>query len=414
MPHSTDRRDFLLSLSAIGMGIMLPGCKKCVPGSALNGVQIPQPTGSLVTRWRQDPYARGSYSYIPTGGRASDRVVLRAPVQDTLFFAGEATSSESPSTVDGALQSGLRAAEEVMASSANRIAIIGAGISGLAAAAALADAGFVVEVFEARDRIGGRVVTDRTLDAPLDLGASWIHGARGNPLTDIAEDLDLMRAKTRYGNQVIRNEQSEVLCDSDASAGWQEVTSIEHEYGADIGDLSEEAEEEGGLYGGKDRVFICGYDDVLTTFAGDYEVRLDTVVDRIAWSSGEVFLDADATPFDAVIVTLPLGVLKFGSVVFAPELPQDKRDAITDLGMGLLNKVYLRFPEVFWDEDADLLGYDGPQRGLFSEWVNIAKITGDPVLLGFNASSVAEELEGWTDDEIIAEAMLALRGMYQV
>jgi polyamine oxidase len=114
-----------------------------------------------------------------------------------------------------------------------------------------------------------------------------------------------------------------------------------------------------------------------------------------------------------VIVTLPLGVLKSGSVVFSPELPQDKRNAIDNLGMGLLNKVYLQFPEVFWDQDADLLGYDGPDRGLFSEWVNIAKITGEPILLGFNASSVAEELEGWTDEEIIAEAMLALRGMYQ-
>jgi polyamine oxidase len=100
-------------------------------------------------------------------------------------------------------------------------------------------------------------------------------------------------------------------------------------------------------------------------------------------------------------------------VVFSPELPQDKRNAIDNLGMGLLNKVYLQFPEVFWDQDADLLGYDGPDRGLFSEWVNIAKITGEPILLGFNASSVAEELEGWTDEEIIAEAMLALRGMYQ-
>jgi monoamine oxidase len=339
--------------------------------------------------------------------------VLRAPVQDTLFFAGEATSSDSPSTVDGALQSGQRAAQEVLALSANRIAIIGAGVAGLAAAAALADAGLVVEVFEARDRIGGRVFTDRTLGAPLDMGASWIHGSRGNPLTDIAEDLDLMREKTRYRNQVIRNDQGEVLCESDASAGWEEVTSVEHEYGADIGDLSEEADEEGGLYGGKDRVFVCGYDDVLVVFEGDYEVRLNTVVDRIEWSPGEVFLDADEAPFDAVIVTLPLGVLKSGSVVFSPELPQDKRNAIDNLGMGLLNKVYLQFPEVFWDQDADLLGYDGPDRGLFSEWVNIAKITGEPILLGFNASSVAEELEGWTDEEIIAEAMLALRGMYQ-
>ncbi|MFT6160092.1 MAG: hypothetical protein ACJA00_002685, partial [Myxococcota bacterium] len=39
MSHSTARRDFLLSLSAVGMGMALPGCKKCISGSALGGVQ---------------------------------------------------------------------------------------------------------------------------------------------------------------------------------------------------------------------------------------------------------------------------------------------------------------------------------------------------------------------------------------
>jgi monoamine oxidase len=56
------------------------------------------------------------------------------------------------------------------------ILVIGAGASGLAAARELRRRGFSVTVVEARDRIGGRVFTHRAFDAPIELGASWIHG----------------------------------------------------------------------------------------------------------------------------------------------------------------------------------------------------------------------------------------------
>ncbi|NKF31884.1 FAD-dependent oxidoreductase, partial [Pseudomonas sp. BGM005] len=54
--------------------------------------------------------------------------------------------------------------------------VIGAGMSGVTAARMLADAGERVVVLEARERIGGRMSTDRTAGFPVDLGASWIHG----------------------------------------------------------------------------------------------------------------------------------------------------------------------------------------------------------------------------------------------
>jgi monoamine oxidase len=56
--------------------------------------------------------------------------------------------------------------------------IIGAGVSGLAAACKLAASGVSVSLLEARDRIGGRVFTkrDRELDARIELGAEFIHG----------------------------------------------------------------------------------------------------------------------------------------------------------------------------------------------------------------------------------------------
>jgi monoamine oxidase len=68
--------------------------------------------------WQRDPYARGAYSHALVGGSGARRV-LAAPLDDTLYFAGEATDFEGEhGTVAGALQSGVRAAREVLGSSA--------------------------------------------------------------------------------------------------------------------------------------------------------------------------------------------------------------------------------------------------------------------------------------------------------
>jgi monoamine oxidase len=67
------------------------------------------------TAWLQDPWARGSYSFaLP--GHADDRAVLAAPVDDRLFFAGEACSPNFFSTAHGAWLSGITAAEAALAS----------------------------------------------------------------------------------------------------------------------------------------------------------------------------------------------------------------------------------------------------------------------------------------------------------
>jgi monoamine oxidase len=63
--------------------------------------------------WHADPFARGSYSYAKPG-RAGCRAVLAAPVDDRLFFAGEACSPHFFSTAHGAYESGVTAAEQIL------------------------------------------------------------------------------------------------------------------------------------------------------------------------------------------------------------------------------------------------------------------------------------------------------------
>jgi monoamine oxidase len=64
--------------------------------------------------WTTDPFARGAYSYVCVGGMRAQEILAR-PVEDTLFFAGEATElSGNQATVHGALYTGVRAADEAL------------------------------------------------------------------------------------------------------------------------------------------------------------------------------------------------------------------------------------------------------------------------------------------------------------
>lgn len=71
---------------------------------------------SLVTRWQLDPYTLGAYSYVGVNGSIVNHDLLSRPVQQTVFFAGEATSRLYPGTVHGAYLSGLRAAKDILTS----------------------------------------------------------------------------------------------------------------------------------------------------------------------------------------------------------------------------------------------------------------------------------------------------------
>ncbi len=74
-----------------------------------NGIEAAL-VSAVATRWGADPFARGAYS-AALPGRAAERLVLARPVDDRLFFAGEAASVEYGGDVHGAYFSGLAAAE---------------------------------------------------------------------------------------------------------------------------------------------------------------------------------------------------------------------------------------------------------------------------------------------------------------
>jgi monoamine oxidase len=65
--------------------------------------------------WQADPFAGGAYSFLRVGG-GNARELLAAPIEQRLFFAGEATWSNDAGTVAGAFESGYRAAEELYGS----------------------------------------------------------------------------------------------------------------------------------------------------------------------------------------------------------------------------------------------------------------------------------------------------------
>ena len=77
------------------------------------GADIPEPDDVRITRWQQDPYSFGSYSFMKVGASSQSRRDLAETVDDKLYFAGEATNWNYPATVHGAILSGLREAEKI-------------------------------------------------------------------------------------------------------------------------------------------------------------------------------------------------------------------------------------------------------------------------------------------------------------
>ncbi|CAL1527211.1 unnamed protein product [Lymnaea stagnalis] len=169
-----------------------------------------------------------------------------------------------------------------------------------------------------------------------------------------------------------------------------------------------------------------GYSCVPMALSEGLDYKLNTVVKQIKiFEKGvEVVTTAkngsnqQTFKGDAVLCTLPLGVLKecINNVPnvpqFIPPLPDWKADAIARLGFGNLNKVVLCFDRVFWDPSANLFGHVGSttaSRGeLFLFW-NLYKA---PVLLALIAGEAAAIMENVSDDVIVGRCLVVMKGIF--
>jgi monoamine oxidase len=301
------------------------------------------------------------------------------------------------------------------------IIVIGAGAAGLAAAIDLRKAGLSVLVLEARDRIGGRILTQRdpVCNAPIELGAEFIHGVtpeiwgplqsrnilisevdgdawcfQKNKLTpcdyfsridDILQQMDpslpdesfLSFLDRRYPDAEIRAEMRE---SKRLALGY--VTGFNAADASRVGVhwLAEEMAAEEKIEG--DRAFRSanGYEDLVEIFRQELVqtgvlLKTETVVHSVEWKGAQVNVDARnggelfSLTAGRVLVTLPLGVwqaspMDLGGVRFDPPLPREKLGALKKLVMGHAMRVTLRFRHRFWDNISPAQGNSKSLTGM--------------------------------------------------
>jgi len=347
------------------------------------------------------------------------------------------------------------------------VIVIGAGIAGIAAAQRLQRAGCRVTVIEARQRLGGRIWTDHSWpDAPVDLGASWIHGVHNNPVAALARQFGIQTTvydagtlsnnlsesrlydaagaavtaaqrqqfaadQDQLGERMasiadktdaplsMRNALHQALQDSGLPAERKSAAfelfsrNVEDDYGASIDEIAAWALQEGSGFGGREVVFPGGYGQLAERLAQGLAILTGHVVEHIDYRGKQVQVHTSqgVISADKAIVTLPLGVLKEGKVGFSPALPVEKAGAIARLGMGVYDKLYLRFPKVFWDA-SDVITQLNTKQGIWSNWYALERVTGQPILCALNGGNAARVLEGMTDEAIVAGAMQQLRCIY--
>ncbi len=333
------------------------------------------------------------------------------------------------------------------------VIVIGAGISGLAAAKKLKQKGFTVIVLEAQEKVGGRLRTDRSLGVAFDEGASWIHGPNGNPITNLASqsgantfltdddhvvvydtngsdysDSTLTSSENQFNNALNavrnagnQNQSFQTVFNSlyPAQANnrlWKYMLSayLEFSTGGDISKLSSKFFDDDEAYNGDDIIITNGYDKVADYLANGLDVRLNTSVSAIDYTDQKIKVVANGNVVegDYVIVSVPLGVLKNNAISFTPPLPADKETAITQTNMGNMNKFLFVWNNAFWDTNLQYIGYTPETKGKFNYFLNVKKFTTANALMTFAFGDYATATESMSDNDVINEVMLHLKTIY--
>lgn len=325
------------------------------------------------------------------------------------------------------------------------IAVIGAGLAGLSAARRLRELGRSVVVLEARDRIGGRALTDRaSLNTAIDLGAGWLHSADENPFVPVLHDMgttlvedplesyiaiegrEVDAADYRRFDRVLEDAFVTIGAATERGAdqpvgrllkSGDRLTALAQRLlgpvtaGVELGALSA-LDLSAQIATGVEFLVPEGLGRAVATFGSGVGVRLSSPVSRID-RRGRVL--ALTTPTGVVsagraIITVPPAVLNAGAITFDPPLPATHQAALSGFGPGLVNKVFLRFErDMFGLAPLTALRAISRNGQLFDGVVNLFA---EPVAVMFAGGDLAWELERQGRDAAVAWALDGLVDLF--
>ncbi|KAJ5715162.1 uncharacterized protein N7483_012343 [Penicillium malachiteum] len=302
-----------------------------------------------------------------------------------------------------------------------KVIVVGAGISGLRAAAVLKRHGCEVVVLEGRDRIGGRILTSRNGDHVRDIGAAWMHETSQNELVKLIPRLAIpyyyddgaalyYTREGRAGSQFKAKKVADEFADyaewyfetnpdaEDRPVGefikkfvleHQLITEDERNWAPQamrevelwLGISTEEASSKHLSYFITERNLYMkgGYDRIVDWTAEPLRddpkiIRLNHLVEDVEWNEDGVepmcvrYKNAEtgitgSIQGDAVVMTCPLGVYHHKLINFNPPLPSDIQEGMTNWSYGALGKVFFEFTDVFWSKDNDqFIFYPSPSE----------------------------------------------------
>ena len=329
------------------------------------------------------------------------------------------------------------------------VIVIGAGAAGLAAAATLARAGRSVLVLDARSRIGGRCLTLRhpSLDAPVELGAEFIHGRPQTTLSLLRKARTSAVESTRTQRMLWNGRLVPVDAFGSArQAVLQEVGSRDKSFASFLADqrlpartrmlatmmvhgfdaadprkvsARDIAEEWGAeAIGASQARPSGGYGPLLEKLADSgARLQLQTAVREVRWRRGRVEVRGafQGQPFRAsakrAIVTLPLGVLQSGAVRFFPAL-SEKKLALDKLASGPVIRVALVFASRFWERRfPDVAFFHSPQAPFPTFWTPLPMRV--PLLTAWAGGPKAARLAGRGSQALVHLALQTVEGVLQ-